>query len=160
MEDGLRELARIERSLGLLLCAAAVALPAGQAAADAYVPSEPTPPVIPIEAATGAAVDNVQQGAVVRGSINVTWASSRLRVDVFTPRSALGGRGPRKVRVGRFTATVAAGDQAFSVELNAAAEGALRGTGRLPVTVRIRVTPPTGTPFKATRKATLILFAT
>lgn len=148
---------RSRRSLGLLLCAAALVLPVGLASAGAYVPTEAVP-TVPTEAASDVEVANVQHGAVVRGSIVVASAASRLRINVFTPRSALGGRGAKPVRVGRSVDTVAAGSQAFAIELNDIAERALRGTGRLPVTVKIKVTPPSGTLFKAIRKATLILF--
>jgi hypothetical protein len=141
----------------LLLCA--VALLPGLASADPYVPTEPLPPVVPTEAASDPTLAHIQHGPVVRGSIDVTSASSRLQVDVFSRRSALGMRGPRSVRIGRYSTVVPAGEQPFAVTLSDLAEGALRSTGRLPVTVKIKVTPPSGALYTATKKATLILVA-
>jgi hypothetical protein len=118
-------------------------LPGGSASADPYVPTEPLPPVVPAEAASDPTLAHIQHGSVVRGSI-------------VSPRRA---RASRSVRVGSYSTVAAVGEQLFSVTLSDLAEGALRSTGRLPVTVKIKVTPPSGTLYTATKKATLILVA-
>jgi hypothetical protein len=58
-------------------------------------------------------------------------------------------------RVGSTTRSVGAGTAAFTVKLNAGAKRTLQRSRRLALTVRITVTPPAGSAFKATRKVTL-----
>ena len=50
---------------------------------------------------------------------------------------------------------VTAGTARFTVKLNAAARRTLKRRGKLTLTVRITVTPASGTPFTATRTVTL-----
>jgi hypothetical protein len=74
---------------------------------------------------------------------------------VLVKPSALNRKGPARIRVGRATRTANAGTAMFSVTLSRAARKALARRGRLALIVRIAVTPPSGTPFRATKKVTL-----
>jgi len=80
---------------------------------------------------------------------------SRLTVTVFAKPSALQHKGHALIRVGRVTTTANAGTTALSVTLSRAARKALARRGRLALTVKVAVTPPTGTPFRATKLVTL-----
>jgi hypothetical protein len=96
-----------------------------------------------------------QRGQAVRGSVMVSRAGSRLRVEVLARPAVLGRRGRTQMRIGSSTKTAPAGTASFNVNLNSTAKRALRRRGRLPVTVRITVTPPSGTPFTSTQSVTL-----
>lgn len=93
----------------------------------------------------------VQRGGAVRGSVIVAGAGSRLRVDLMARRSALGGSGAKLVSVGRASKAVGAGKRAFSVGLSGAAKRAVASAARLAVTVKVKVKPPSGAAFLATR---------
>jgi hypothetical protein len=91
----------------------------------------------------------------VQGSIAMARAGSRLSVTLLAKPSALSRRGRAQVRVGGVTRTANAGTATFSVTLSRAARKALARRGRLALTVRIAVTPLSGTPFRATKTVTL-----
>ena len=125
-------------------------------------PAAAPPPPPPPPAALGAAASSLrlartQRGLSVRGSVLVARPGSRLEVEARAPRSSLSrSRRRGSVRVGRFVrSSVGAGRATFSVALNATARRAIVRSGRLRLTVRIRVTPSAGAPFTATRSVTL-----
>ena len=93
----------------------------------------------------------------LRGSVNVSRAGSRLLARAFARRGALtGGRSTLLVQVGRqLRASVGPGRVSISLPLNAAARRALRRNGRLAITLRLTVDPPTGTTYTATRTVIL-----
>lgn len=97
----------------------------------------------------------VQRGGVVRGSVVVAGAGSRLGVELLARRSALGGSGAKLVSVGRVSKAVGAGKRAFSVALSGAAKRAVADAGGLAVTVKVKVTPASGGAFTATKKVTV-----
>jgi plastocyanin len=123
--------------------------------------SGPPPPadveLAPGPAATSLRVRSSQRGFTVRGSVLVDRAGSRLRARALVRRRALyGGRSARLVEVGRTTRTRVGGARAtFAVKLDAAARRALRRAGRLPVSLRLTVTPPHGRSYAATRTVIL-----
>ncbi|MEY2514442.1 MAG: hypothetical protein QOJ89_1800 [bacterium] len=104
----------------------------------------PPPPVAP--AASSLRVTSVQRGTSVRGSVRVRNAGSRLLARAFARRGALsGGTSTAQVAVGRqLRSSVPATRVSFSVPLSAAARRALRRSGRLAITLRLTVTPPSG----------------
>jgi hypothetical protein len=85
--------------------------------------------------------------------VNVRSASSRLLARVLVSRRALsGGRGAKQVEIGRLSRRlVHAGPVSFKVTLTAAGRRALRRNGRLSISLRLSVTPPSGTAYRATR---------
>ncbi len=93
----------------------------------------------------------VQHGGVVRGSVVVAGAGSRLSVDLLARRSALGGAGTKLVSAGRLSKAVGAGKRAFSVALSGAAKRAVADAGRIAVTVKLKVRPASGAAFTATK---------
>jgi plastocyanin len=104
-------------------------------------------------------IAKAQRGNSVRGSLNVssTGAGSRLRVDLFATRAMLFGSGhPGKMRVGLLTrSSLSQGHVGFRVSLKAVARRALRQVGRLPLQVKVTLTPPLGEVQRRTRKVTL-----
>jgi hypothetical protein len=96
-----------------------------------------------------------QRGHAVRGSIAVARKGSRLSVQVFAKASALNRKGRAQILVGHITRTADAGTAKFSVTLSRAARKALARRGRLALTVKVAVTPPSGKPFRATKPVTL-----
>ncbi len=96
-----------------------------------------------------------QTGMVVRGSVLVARAGSRLRVELLARRSALGGRGAKQVGVGHAAKAVGPGRRSFAVKLTATAAAAIAGGGSLPLTVSVTVDPASGPTFSATRPVTL-----
>lgn len=102
-------------------------------------------------AASKLVVAAVQRGALVRGSVIVAGAGSRLRVDLLARRSALGGSGARLASVGRVSKAIGAGKRTFSVGLSGAAKRAIAEAGRLAVTVKVKVTPASGGAFTVTK---------
>ena len=118
----------------------------------------PPPPAGSIAAAaSGLRLTAAQRGSTIRGSVRVTQAGSRLLARAFARRRALaGGRSTRLVEVGRqLRRSVGGGRVAFSVRIGPSARRALRRDGRLAITLRLRVTPPTGASFAATRSVVL-----
>ncbi len=108
-------------------------------------------PTGPGPAASKLTVARVQRGAAVRGSVLVAAAGSRLTVDLLARRSALGGAGGKLVAVGRLSKTVGEGKRTFRVRLSGAGKRATGAAGRLALTVKVKVTPASGTPFQATK---------
>jgi hypothetical protein len=97
-------------------------------------------------AASSLRLARTQRGSTVRGSIVV--ARGRSRLDV---RARLRG-----VRVGSVVRrAVGPGRVRFAVTLSRSARRTLRRSGRLRLSVRIAVTPATGTRYVATRTVTL-----
>ncbi len=105
-------------------------------------------------AASGLKVAATQTGTVVRGSLLVARPGSRLDVRLSARRTALGStRQSGSVSVGRLRRTSVGGRRVeFAVKLSSAAKRALRRDGRLAITLRLTVTPPTGDVYSATRK--------
>ncbi len=122
-------------------------------------PVPPPPPVSPPPApATGPAasllrVTTPQRSFTLRGSVVVRSAGSRLLARAFARRGALsGGRSALQVQVGRQQrSSVGAARVTFAVPLSAAARRALRRNGRLAITLRLTVTPPSGRAYTAAR---------
>ena len=71
-------------------------------------------------------------------------AGSRVKVELLAKPTALGRRGRTQIKVGTTTKSAAAGTATFAVNVNSTAKRALRSRGRLPLTVKITVTPPSG----------------
>ena len=109
----------------------------------------PTPPPAATQTTGPAAgrlkLARTQRGQAIKGSVAVAHAGSRLRVEVLLKRK----------RVGTATRSVNAGSAAFTVKLDRGAKRTLQRSRRLALTVRITVTPPTGSAFSETRKVTL-----
>jgi plastocyanin len=120
-------------------------------------PPPPPPPPATERAASALRVAATQRGTVVRGSVRVDRAGSRLLARAFARRGALtGGRSTTPVRVARqVRSSVGPGRVAFSLRLDAAARRALRRSGRLAITLRLTVTPPAGSSYTATRAVIL-----
>jgi plastocyanin len=126
-------------------------------------PASPPPDVTSPPAAAPAGVAaarlrlvTVPRAARVRGSVDIKVASSRLRVDVLARRSALRRRGRGLLRVAHLArARLRVGRTAFSLRINRAARRALARRGRLALTIKVIVTPPTGARFMATRHLTI-----
>lgn len=98
----------------------------------------------------------VQRGVLVHGSASVGDAHSRLEVDLLASSASLASAGRGRVLAGRLLQpSVGPGKVSFKAPLNARARRALRRRHRLPLLVRIVVTPPGGHPVSATR--TLLL---
>ena len=131
-----------------------VAPPPPPPAGAAPPPAGATPPTGALgPAASGLRVAATQSGTIVRGSLLIARAGSRLDVRVDARRKALGStQRSGSVRVGRLGRTaLGARRVAFAVKLTTAAVRALRGNGRLALTLRVTVTPTTGDVYRATR---------
>jgi hypothetical protein len=78
-------------------------------------------------------------------------------VDLMAPRALLARAGtPALLQLGRLVREpLTAGIVPFKVSLSARALRALRAHGHLPVTVRVLLTPPHGTPVSVTRSLRL-----
>jgi plastocyanin len=131
----------------------ATAMSTATAAPTPATPAAPQPTAAPgsgqvttlTAAASRVTLSRTQRGQVVKGSLAIARAGSRLRVDILAKRK----------RLGRTTRTVAAGRASFTVKLNARAKRTLQRTRRLTLTVRITVTPPSGPAFTTTRTVSL-----
>jgi plastocyanin len=126
-------------------------------------PPPPAPELVEIAAPTlpPAASDLVlartQRTALIRVSVKVAQAGSRLRIALRARRFALGRKGRKLVGVGRYSKLVSAGRQTVLVPLGGAAMRALEWRGRLALVVEVAVTPPLGEPFTATRRTRVVL---
>jgi hypothetical protein len=109
----------------------------------------PSPP--PTGSSAGPALKSLrvarrQRGRFVRGSVDVSQAGAggRLQVDLFATRAKLFGAGhPGKMRVGRLVrSSLPEGHVLFKVALTRAARQALSLDQRLPMQVKVTVTPP------------------
>jgi hypothetical protein len=100
-----------------------------------------------------------QRGRAVRGSLEVPGADAggRLVVDVLASRAALArSAGTRPVHVGRLVrSSLLAGRVRFSVAVNGRARGALARRHRLPLIVKIVLTPLHGSPSSMSRSVVL-----
>jgi plastocyanin len=121
-------------------------------ASTSETPTNPAPPSggSP-ESPTGPALEALelaknQHGNRVRGLIDLLQAGGRLKVDLLATRASLLGGGQKgTVRVGRLIrSSLGAGRVRFAVGLRRVARRALQRRGRLPLTVRLTITPPGG----------------
>jgi plastocyanin len=100
-----------------------------------------------------------RHGKSVRGSLDVpqVGVGGRLEVDLLAKRAALANAaGSTRVRVGRFIrSSLPPGKLSFTVPVNARARRALARHHRLPLTVKIVLTPLHGTPSSAARSIVL-----
>jgi plastocyanin len=140
-----------------------VTVPGGTAPPPPPPPVSPPPPPPPSPApvtgpaASGLRVTTPQRSFTLRGSVMVRSAGSRLLARAFAKRRSLtGGRSNLLVQAGRqLRSSVGPGRTSFAVPLSAAARRALRRNGRLAITFRLTVTPPSGTAYTATRTVIL-----
>jgi hypothetical protein len=103
------------------------------------------PPGGSTPALPGYSVPRRQRGAVVRGSITTPAGPSRIVVTAFASSRSLAVGAARRVRIGSVSKRSAGtGRTAFAVRLRPLARRALRQRGRLAVSLRIVVTPPSG----------------
>jgi plastocyanin len=100
-----------------------------------------------------------QHGSSVHGALDISQsgAGGRLEVDLLAKSASLAKtRHSSLVRVGRLVrASVSAGKVSFSVTLTAAGKRALTRKHRLPLTVKIALTPTRGMAVSITRSVTL-----
>jgi plastocyanin len=98
-----------------------------------------------------------QRGGTVRGSIDLSQAGGRLRVDLLATRAAvLGQREKGTMRVGHLVRpSLRAGSTSFGVSIASLARKALRLRERLALRVTIAVTTPQGDTLKRTRAVTM-----
>jgi plastocyanin len=100
-----------------------------------------------------------QRGNHVKGSVDVSQAGAggRLQVDLFATRAMLFGPGHAgKMRVGRLTrSSLSEGHVSFTVSLKGVARRALRREERLPLQVKVTVTPSEGNALRRTRAVIL-----
>jgi hypothetical protein len=99
-----------------------------------------------------------QRGSTVKGSLEVSnaGAGDRLEVDLIATTASLAKAGHATQTVGRFvSASVSAGQQSFSVKLNAKARRALKRHHRLALKVKIILTPVYGETVTVTRSVTV-----
>jgi plastocyanin len=128
-------------------------------------PNPPPPAGSPGGSSTGGSalkalnIAKRQRGNHVKGSVDVSQAGAggRLQVDLFATRAMLFGSGhPGKMRVGRLTrSSLAEGHVSFTVSLKGVARRALRRDERLPLQVKVTVTPPEGDALRRTRAVIL-----
>jgi plastocyanin len=114
----------------------------------------PGPPIV-----GSPSLRSTQRGTSVKGSLEVSQsgAGGRLEVDLLAKGASLAKlRHAGSVRVGRLVrASVSAGKVSFSVALTAAAKRALARKHRLPLTVKIVLTPTRGPAVSIARSVTL-----
>jgi hypothetical protein len=114
----------------------------------------PGPPLV-----GGPSLAASQHGPSVRGSLDISpaGAGGRLEVDLFAKSASLAKtRHAGSVRVGRLVrSSVSAGKVSFSVVLTAAGKRALARKHRLPLTVKIALTPTRGAALSIARSVTL-----
>jgi len=99
-----------------------------------------------------------QHGTAVRGSIalSAAGAGGHLTVELEAKRLSLGLQSGGRIRVGKLSRALGgSGQMRFAVPLKAFAERALRQQGRLPLTVKTVVTPPSGAATTMTRRVEL-----
>lgn len=103
-------------------------------------------------------IHSSQRGTTVKGSLQIAKAGTgdRLEVDLIATTASLAKAGHKTQVVGRFvSASVSAGQQPFSVKLDAKARKALKRHHRLALKVRITLTPVYGEATSITRSVTL-----
>jgi plastocyanin len=116
-------------------------------------PPPPPPPASTLPIGFGLSVASSQRGSTVRGSVRVRRSNASVRARAYVRRGVVsGGRSTTLVLVGsRLRRSVSAGRVSFSVPLSATARRALRRDGKVAVTLKVSVSPPSGTSFRATR---------
>jgi plastocyanin len=108
---------------------------------------EPAPPVVKVA--------RRQRGTVVRGSVTTPAGPSKIAVTALVAKSGLSAR-VRRVKIGSVTKTSkSTGTTAFSITINRAARRALHRRHRLSVSLRLVITPDTGTAVKKTMTVAL-----
>jgi hypothetical protein len=103
-------------------------------------------------------ISSSQRGATVKGSLQISKAGARDRlvVELLATTASLASAGRSTQVVGRsVSASVSAGQQSFSVKLNAKARRALKRHHRLALKVRITLTPAHGQATSVARSVTL-----
>jgi plastocyanin len=121
-------------------------------------PPPPPPSTVPTgPAGSGLRVTTPQSSFTLRGSVVVRSAGSRLLARAFAKRRAIsGGSSALLMQVGRQQrSSVGPGRVSFSALLSATGRRALRRNGRLAITFRLTVTPPSGTAYTASRTVIL-----
>jgi hypothetical protein len=128
-------------------------------------PGAPTPSPTPAgENPTGSplsgapAIRSSQRGTTVKGSLQLSKAAAgdRLEVDLLATTASLAKAVHTTQVVGRFvSASVSAGQQSFSVKLNARARKALKRHHRLALKVKITLTPVHGEVTSIARSVTV-----
>jgi plastocyanin len=119
-------------------------------------PTGETPTGSPFSGAP--AIHSSQRGTTVRGSLQIAKAGTgdRLEIDLIATTASLAKAGHATQVVGRFvSASVSAGQQSFSVKLDAKARRALKRHHRLALKVKITLTPVSGDAMSVTRSVTL-----
>jgi hypothetical protein len=99
-----------------------------------------------------------QKGTTVKGSIQISKAGvgDRLEVDLLATTASLAKARHTTQVVGRFvSASASAGQESFSIKLNAKARRALKRHHRLALKVKITLTPINGEATSMTRSVTL-----
>jgi plastocyanin len=98
-----------------------------------------------------------QGGGSVRGSIDLSQAGGRLRVDLLAARASVLGQGLKgSMRVGHIVRpSLRAGSTSFGVSIAPAARKALRLHERLALKVTVTVTTPQGDALRRTRAVTM-----
>jgi len=126
-------------------------------------PPPPPPPLPPSAVSPSSSLDRPaasrltvalrQRGALVRGTVRVRNAGSRLLARALASRGKLvGGASTAELEIGRLArASVGPGTLAFSVRLGARGRQALRRRGRLLIRLRMTIDPPVGATYKASR---------
>jgi plastocyanin len=132
--------------------------------ASGTIPPPPPPPPgkSPESPSTGLTLQALQlarsqRGGSVRGSIDLSQAGGRLRVDLLAARAAVLGQSLEgSMRVGHLIRpTLRAGSSSFAVSIAPVARKALRLRKRLALKVTLAVTTPQGDTLKRTRKVTM-----
>jgi hypothetical protein len=103
-------------------------------------------------------ISSSQRGGTVKGSLEVSKAGAgdRLEVDLIATTASLAKAGHATQVIGRFvSASVSAGQRAFSVKLNNKARRALKRHRHLALRVKITLTPANGQATSLTRPVTL-----
>jgi hypothetical protein len=103
-------------------------------------------------------IHSSQRGTTVKGSVQIAKAGAgdRLEVDLIATTASLAKAGHKTQVVGRFvSASVNAGQQSFSVKLNARARKALKRHHHLALKVKITLTPGYGEATSVTKSVTV-----
>jgi hypothetical protein len=104
------------------------------------------------------AIHASQKGTTVKGSLQISKAGigDRLEVDLLATTASLAKAGHTTQVVGRFvSAPASAGQQSFSIKLNAKARKALKHHHRLALKVKITLSPVYGKATTVTRSVTV-----
>lgn len=119
-------------------------------------PATETPTGSPLSGAP--ALHARQHGTTVKGALQISKAGTgdRLEVDLIATTASLAKAGHTTQVVGRFlSASVSAGQQSFSIKLDAKARKALKRRHHLALKVKITLTPVYGEAVSVTRSVTV-----